>query len=206
MRSEVVLTQQLEEASTKHLQDKQGLEKELEELRRAKDRLTKEQEWRTERVKAECESRLQSLDSRHAAELEQQRARADMVLRENEQLRRFLSEQRKGSTLGMTSLQGQLEGHMARLQQHTEELRGDLHTSKTDGLRTRSFSEVPPQLSSISENAGSGSPQRMRSGSLLAGIASSGPAASPASAAATCLAADMSSLASPNRLLPPPPL
>ncbi|OLQ04421.1 hypothetical protein AK812_SmicGene12507 [Symbiodinium microadriaticum] len=46
------------------------------------------------------------------------------VLKENHQLRETLQQQRKASAAGVSALHSQLESHILRLQQHTDELRG----------------------------------------------------------------------------------
>lgn len=135
LRNEATLTQKLEEVTSRHLQDRQNLDKELDELRRAGDHQVTEREQRIERLRVECEARLRGLESRHTLEIEREHGRAETALRENEQLRRFLADHRKSSSLGaplvlgMGTLQAQLEGHILRLQRHTEELRGDLGRS-----------------------------------------------------------------------------
>ncbi|CAE7665372.1 unnamed protein product [Symbiodinium sp. CCMP2592] len=47
-----------------------------------------------------------------------------LVLKENHQLRETLQQQRKASSAGVSALHSQLESHILRLQQHTDELRG----------------------------------------------------------------------------------
>eukprot|EP00747_Dinoflagellata_sp_TGD_P021983 gnl/TRDRNA2_/TRDRNA2_128831_c0_seq2.p1 gnl/TRDRNA2_/TRDRNA2_128831_c0~~gnl/TRDRNA2_/TRDRNA2_128831_c0_seq2.p1 ORF type:complete len:1008 (+),score=235.61 gnl/TRDRNA2_/TRDRNA2_128831_c0_seq2:223-3024(+) len=129
MRNEVGLTQQLEEATARYQQERQKFEREQEDARRNLERQAAEADQRVERLKTEYEGRIQSIESRHGGELERERTRMDAVLRENDQLRRYMADQRKSSSQGMTALQSQLESHIARLQQHTNELRGDLNRS-----------------------------------------------------------------------------
>lgn len=131
MRNEVMLTQKLEDASVRYTQERHGYERERDELRTLGDLTVAKQEHCLDRLKVEYESELRSLESSRAVELERERSNSETVAMENEQLRRFLAEQRRNSTLGMSSLQGQLESHILRLQQHTDELRGDLRAAST---------------------------------------------------------------------------
>merc|ERR1712028_332309 len=97
------------------------MDKELLELRETSAHCASE----SERVQADCEARMLSLETRHKTELERERSGSVSVLRENEQLRSALSLQRHQAASGMDSLQAQLETHIAQLQLHTSELNVD---------------------------------------------------------------------------------
>merc|ERR1719440_1484303 len=130
-RNEVSLTQQLEELTTSHRQDRHRTDLEITELKRTSDEQLAERDQRIEWLKAEYEKRIQALESHHAGEVEREKGRVDAALLQNEQLRRFFAEQKKTSNAGMSSLQSQLESHISRMQQHTSELRGDLNRSQS---------------------------------------------------------------------------
>lgn len=139
MRNEVALAQQLEAATTRYQQECLKAQMELEEIKDAENKQAVEAERRVERLRAEYEGQLQGLDSRHRDELLRERKAADTLSKENNQLRCFLKEHRRISSADINSLHSQLEGHIGRLQRHTEELRGDLNRSAAVGLQ-------PPQL------------------------------------------------------------
>eukprot|EP00927_Polykrikos_kofoidii_P013273 TRINITY_DN15786_c0_g1_i1.p1 TRINITY_DN15786_c0_g1~~TRINITY_DN15786_c0_g1_i1.p1 ORF type:complete len:1478 (+),score=300.18 TRINITY_DN15786_c0_g1_i1:138-4571(+) len=126
LRIEVTLTQKIEETSVRQREERFKLESQIEDTKRTSDANVNEREQRLERMRAEYDSRINSAETRYASEMERERLRSEAVARENDQLRKFLADQRKSSAHGMTSLQTQLESHIMRLQQHTNELRGDL--------------------------------------------------------------------------------
>jgi len=142
MRNEVALTQQLEAATGRYQQERMKAQRELEELKNGGEQQISDVERRVERLKAEYEGQMQSLDMRHREELHRERKAIDALAQENGQLRNFLSEHRRTSSADMNSLHSQLESHIGRLQRHTEELRGDLNRSAVVGL------QPPPVLSS----------------------------------------------------------
>lgn len=179
IRNEEALTRQLEQTSVKHQQDRQRLDREVEEVRASGQQQVLEREKRSEWLKVEYEKRIQSIESHHKAELEREKARVDSVLHQNDQLRRFFAEHKKSSTAGMSSLQSQLESHILRLQQHTSELRGDLDRSTTAPMSPRGF-ESP---------SARGASQRVSGGVTAA------PAAAPSAAGPTGM--DMPSLGTP---------
>jgi len=128
-RSEVAMKQQLEDLAARSQQERQRIERELADLKRSSEAQLSEREQRIEWLKAEYEKRIQALESHHTSEVEREKATVDAALHQNEQLRRFFTEQKKTSNAGMSSLQQQLESHINRLQHHTAELRGDLNRS-----------------------------------------------------------------------------
>jgi hypothetical protein len=184
-RNEVSLTQQLDEAAQRHQQERQRFDREIEELKRANTQQLTERDQRIEWMKAEYEKRNHAMESHHTSEVEREKARVDAALHQNEQLRRFFAEQKRNSTNGMSSLQSQLETHISRLQQHTQELRGDLsRASVPSAALLSSFGELssPPRSSSVPhlQNGtaiapGSlGSPAFKGSAALGVGVPSSG--------------------------------
>lgn len=125
-KQEAILSSRLEESLLRHRQDSIRLEQELESLRKDSDRQAIEADQQLHQLKNEYEAKLRVSETRFASDVARERQKADAASKENEQLRHFLSEQRKSSALGMTSLQAQLESHLLRLQRHTDELRSDL--------------------------------------------------------------------------------
>eukprot|EP00930_Biecheleria_cincta_P073259 TRINITY_DN6056_c0_g1_i2.p1 TRINITY_DN6056_c0_g1~~TRINITY_DN6056_c0_g1_i2.p1 ORF type:complete len:923 (-),score=229.64 TRINITY_DN6056_c0_g1_i2:638-3406(-) len=138
LRNEADLTQKLHDATSHYQQERQSLENVLQQARRSAEMQDMEKEHRIDRLKAEYETRLRVSESRLSAELAKEQAKAEAVLRENDQLRQFMSEQRKTSSSGMSTLHSQLEGSIVRLQRHTDELRGDIGVppSAVPSLRT----------------------------------------------------------------------
>lgn len=126
LRNEAELTQRLHDETSRHQQERQGLENDLQQARRSAEMQDLEKEHRIDRLKADYETRLRVSESRLSSELSKEQAKAEAVLRENDQLRQFMSEQRKNSSSGMSMLHSQLEGSIVRLQRHTDELRGDI--------------------------------------------------------------------------------
>lgn len=125
MRNEVALTQQLELATVRHQEDRVRVQEELAALKQAHKRDIVEADARAERVRAQHNQQVEALEARQQEEL----GRSQSLVHENDQLRRFLAEYRQSSTFGMSSLHSQLENHILRLQQHTNELRDDLARS-----------------------------------------------------------------------------
>merc|ERR1711966_628602 len=100
-RDWTVLSRQLEETTEVHQDDRARMEKELAELRQ----LGAQRATEAERLQAECEARVLSMETRHRTELERERLGVASVLRENEKLRSSLSTQRHQASSGMDSLQ-----------------------------------------------------------------------------------------------------
>jgi len=113
LRTEATLTGKIEDAAQRHQQEKRDLE--LQVL---------DKDSRLQKFKLDFETQLRISQSRLAGELNKEKAKADLVLKENHQLRETLQQQRKASSAGVSALHSQLESHILRLQQHTDELRG----------------------------------------------------------------------------------
>eukprot|EP00928_Gymnodinium_smaydae_P012300 TRINITY_DN14468_c0_g1_i1.p1 TRINITY_DN14468_c0_g1~~TRINITY_DN14468_c0_g1_i1.p1 ORF type:complete len:1349 (-),score=386.82 TRINITY_DN14468_c0_g1_i1:106-3765(-) len=163
LRTERTLAQTLAEATERHREEQKKLLGDLEQARRSCDRSSIDHEQQLERLRVDCETRVQKLETRHGSEVERERSRMEGVLRENEQLRRFLTEARRSSAQGSESLQSQLENHITRLQQHTSELRGDLSRS---GIGLDSSLAAP--------RSALGSPARGATSSTLGGTLAGG--------------------------------
>jgi len=125
VRDHQVLQQQLEESGRQYEREKQQIEKDTLEVDRVSKQQLVEKDQAIDRARADFEERVRRVEVRYSGELERERTRLQDVLRENEQLRQFLSEHRTKSSMSVSSLQSQLETHIAKLQQHTTELRGD---------------------------------------------------------------------------------
>eukprot|EP00931_Biecheleriopsis_adriatica_P044937 TRINITY_DN25758_c0_g1_i1.p1 TRINITY_DN25758_c0_g1~~TRINITY_DN25758_c0_g1_i1.p1 ORF type:complete len:1019 (-),score=321.68 TRINITY_DN25758_c0_g1_i1:49-2844(-) len=162
LQNEASLTAKLEEASIRHSQERQLLESEMQQLKLSTDMQVAEREQRLERLKADYEAQLRGCETRFAGEFQKEKAKADAVLRENNQLRHFMQEQKMTSSAGMSSLHSQLESHILRLQRHTDELRGEFRSESTEaGLRNADTASalahaLPPSHTTATGQRGSG--------------------------------------------------
>eukprot|EP00929_Paragymnodinium_shiwhaense_P041124 TRINITY_DN21383_c0_g1_i1.p1 TRINITY_DN21383_c0_g1~~TRINITY_DN21383_c0_g1_i1.p1 ORF type:complete len:1237 (+),score=290.65 TRINITY_DN21383_c0_g1_i1:149-3859(+) len=198
LQSEATITKKLEDAFAQHLEEERKLEREVAEAKRVGEQMVVEREQRLERLRTECDSRVKAIEARCARELERENSRVDTLLRENDQLKRLVAEQRQNSAQGMNSLQHQLEEHIQRLQQHTSDLRVDLNRSgsslqgSSPAKRDLSASLLSPhkgvQQSTAAEQlgvyaAGSSSsllglPNLLSQNGLAVGLAATAPSAS----------------------------
>eukprot|EP00746_Dinoflagellata_sp_MGD_P154766 gnl/MRDRNA2_/MRDRNA2_85020_c0_seq1.p1 gnl/MRDRNA2_/MRDRNA2_85020_c0~~gnl/MRDRNA2_/MRDRNA2_85020_c0_seq1.p1 ORF type:complete len:951 (-),score=256.80 gnl/MRDRNA2_/MRDRNA2_85020_c0_seq1:111-2963(-) len=128
LRNEVTLTQQLESTTSRYDQDRARMSKEVEDLKSSSAQQVADAEARATRLKQEYESQLSLSESRYTDSISKEKEKYDHLVRENDQLKRFIGEHRQASA-GLSSLHTQLESHIQRLQHHTDELRGDLHRS-----------------------------------------------------------------------------
>mmetsp|Transcript_173127 Transcript_173127/g.555117 ORF Transcript_173127/g.555117 Transcript_173127/m.555117 type:complete len:986 (+) Transcript_173127:38-2995(+) len=129
---QIDLQQRLDDVAKASAEEKLNLSEELDELRRAADMEASELEGSFRQGQAERERELErafdlsGLLGRRDADEETEDEQA--LRKENEQLRSLLTQQGRSST-GLSKLHNRLEGHIQRLQQHTDDLRHSIHSS-----------------------------------------------------------------------------
>jgi len=125
------MTRQAQTSTTSQLEASEKCANDMLESKRERHATISEYELRLETMRKEHESRLRSIEGRLTGEISRLHDQLDALLRENEQLKRVLSETR--ASQDRNSVQSQLENQIGRLQQHTDDLRKDLNRSSSLG-------------------------------------------------------------------------
>jgi len=127
-RREASLAQQLESVTGRFESERRRLTLEIQEAREQAAHEVHAARADAERITKDYESQLSHIESRYHETIEHEKVKLDNIVRENEQLKRFIQEHRNAAQ-GLTSLHNQLESHIKRVQTQTDEMRSGLSHS-----------------------------------------------------------------------------